>query len=257
MHLIDLLRPLPAAGYVHPKSRANPAEDGQHAASLEIAAESSTGYLSWISELVEPHLGREVLEIGAGLGTITERYAHGRDVLATDVSDECVAGLRERFSGSRNVEVAQIDIRQLGSTGKRFDSALMINVLEHIKDDAGVLGDLASLVRPGGNVVVYVPALNGLYGAWDRKVGHFRRYSKWRMRGVCQAAGLVPQELRYANMLAIPAWMIYSQMNLEADTTVSNNLSLWDRVGVPLTRAIETRVRVPIGLNLLSVLQVP
>ena len=54
-----------------------------------------------------------------------------------------------------------------------FDSAVMINVLEHIEDDVAALRTLRRLLRPGGRIVLYVPALNGLYGAYDRKVGYF------------------------------------------------------------------------------------
>ena len=45
----------------------------------------------------------------------------------------------------------------------------MVNVLEHIADDVEALRGLSRLLVPGGNVVVYVPALNGLYGALDDK----------------------------------------------------------------------------------------
>jgi hypothetical protein len=130
---------------------------------------------------------------------------------------------------------------------------VMINVLEHIEDDVGALASLRSVLNPGGNVVLYVPALNGLYGAWDRKVGHFRRYSKWRMREIAAEAGLIVGELRYVNLLAIPAWMAFSRSNIE--TTVGSSLSIWDRVGVPAGRALESRVRVPVGLNLLALLR--
>lgn len=247
------LRPGPGARFVHPRAQSAPDADGEHDAALDVADDSSPNYLRWIADLVSPHLGESVLEVGAGIGSITQRYADGRRVVASDLSDSCVAALRERFAGSSNVSVSQQDLRAIGGEAQRFQSVLMINVLEHIEDDAGTLATLRGLLEPGGSIVLYVPALNGLYGAWDRKVGHFRRYSKWRMREVALEAGLEVEELRYVNALAIPAWVAFSRTNVER--TVGRSLSLWDRTAVPITRGIEQRVRMPIGLNLLCVLR--
>lgn len=247
------VRPRPAGRYVHPKALASPELTGEHDANLDVADEQAPNYLRWISDLIAPYLGESVLELGAGVGSITELYVDGRRVVATDLSDECVAALRERFRGATNVEVAQKDLRQIGEDAERFDSIVMINVLEHIKDDVGTLKSLRSLLSSAGTVILYVPALNGLYGQWDRKVGHYRRYAKWRLHEIAREAGLRVVELRYVNMLAIPAWFVFSRTDVERTTSAS--LSIWDRTGVPLGRALEERFRVPVGLNLLAVLR--
>jgi len=250
---------LPAARYVHPKAFENGAQAGEHDHALDIASEASPNYLRWIADLCKPHLGHDVMDVGAGHGAITEHFAAGRSVLATDLSDTCVAAMRRRFAAAPNVEVQKADLRELGpeEVGRRFDSIVLINVLEHIEDDAGALAHLAGCLRPGGAFVVYVPALNGLFGPWDRKVGHFRRYSKWRLRGVAAAAGLQVVELRYVNLLAIPAWLAFSRLSMRVNEDPGTSLSLWDRTGVPLSRLIESRVRPPLGLNLLCVAQTP
>jgi 2-polyprenyl-3-methyl-5-hydroxy-6-metoxy-1,4-benzoquinol methylase len=244
-------RSQPGARYTHPKALEAPAENGAHDSALDALAENAPNYLRWITEMIEPHLGRRVLELGAGIGVITASYAAGREVVASDLSDACVAALRRRFEGEPNVAVVQHDLRQVYDSGDRFDSVVMLNVLEHIEDDVGVLSALPSVLRPGGTIVIYVPALNALYGKPDRILGHFRRYSKWRFREIAAEAGLQIVTLRYVNALAIPAWWVYSHSN--TDQTYRPALSAWDRTGVPLSRALEERVRVPVGLNLLAV----
>ena len=241
----------PGARYTHPKALEAPAENGAHDSALDALAENAPNYLGWITELIEPHLGRKVLELGAGIGVITASYAEGRDVVASDLSDGCIAALRSRFEGASNVTVVQHDLREVYDSGERFDSVVMLNVLEHIEDDVGVLSALPSVLRPGGRIVIYVPALNALYGKPDRMLGHFRRYTKWRFREIAAEAGLEIVTLRYVNALAIPAWWVYSHSN--TDLTYRPALSAWDRTGVPLSRALEARIRVPLGLNLLAV----
>jgi 2-polyprenyl-3-methyl-5-hydroxy-6-metoxy-1,4-benzoquinol methylase len=237
--------------YTHRKALEAPAENGAHNHALDVLEASAPNYVRWIADMIEPHLGHRVLELGAGIGAITHRYASGREVIASDLSDECVAALHRRFEDAPNVRVVQQDLRDVRASGERFDSVVMLNVLEHIEDDVGVLSGLSTVVQPGGRIIIYVPALNSLYGKVDRQLGHFRRYSKWRVRGIAAEAGLQIVALRYVQALAIPGWLAFSRSN--TDRTYGPSLSVWDRIGVPLSRALEKRIRVPIGLNLLAV----
>lgn len=239
--------------YVHPKAATDPSA-GRHDCGIDIASDSAPDHLRWIADLLIPYLGASTLEVGSGHGAVTQYLARGRRLVATDISDSSLSVLRSRFSQSPNVEVRYLDLRSV-DTSETFDSTVLINVLEHIHDDRGAVHSLAGLLAPGGNCLIYVPALNWLYGDFDRDVGHYRRYSKRRLAAVVREAGLRPIMLRYVNLLAIPAWVSYAskKSSLEEARSTSRKLALWNRVGVPLTRAIEHRVPPPIGLNLFCV----
>jgi 2-polyprenyl-3-methyl-5-hydroxy-6-metoxy-1,4-benzoquinol methylase len=241
----------PAARYTHPKALEAPAQNGAHDHGLDVLADSAPNYMRWIADMIEPYLGQKVLDLGAGIGAITARYAAGREVVACDRSDTCVAAMRRRFEAAPNATVIQGDLTELSDLDECFESVVMLNVLEHIEDDVGLLGSLRALLQPGGRIVIYVPALNALYGKMDRKLGHYRRYSKWRFKEIAAEAGLEIVDLRYVNALAIPAWLAFSRSN--TDRTYGPSLSIWDRTGVPVSRAIEERVRLPFGLNMLAV----
>jgi precorrin-6B methylase 2 len=249
------LRPQPATRFVHPKAQGLVHEESEHSANIDIAEDSAPNYLRWIADLCRPHLGRRVIDVGAGTGSVTERYADGREIVAVELSDWCISELERRFLDAPNVTIRQVDLRELTSDGATFDSAVMINVLEHIEDDVSALVTVSKLVHPGGRIVLYVPALNGLYGAFDRKVGHYRRYAPWRIREVVAAAGLRPLEARYVNALSIPGWLVFSRTDVDRGPTES--LTFWDRTGIPFSRLIESRVRVPLGLNVFCVAEVP
>jgi SAM-dependent methyltransferase len=246
------LRPAPAARYIHPKAAHLVDHEGDHDADLDVSSENAPNYLAWIAELCDQHLGHRVLEVGAGLGAVTAHYENGHEVVANDVSPACAQALRDRFAGHGNVRVDDSDLRVLGLQ-EQFDSVLMVNVLEHIPDDVEALRGLSQLLVPGGNIVVYVPALNGLYGPNDEKVGHYRRYSVWRLREVFREAGLDAVELRWVNLLAIPAWAAFSRGDVRPAQEIGKLLSLWDRTAVPAARFLEAHVRAPIGLNVLGV----
>ena len=250
--VVARLRPQPAGCYVHPKAEGLSGDDVADSP-LDVAEDSAPNYLRWIAALCEPHLGGRVLDVGAGTGAITEQYAEGREVTAIDASEWCVVELRRRFAQVSNVTVQKADLRGL-TVDDGFDSVVMINVLEHIQDDVTALRDLATLLSPRGRIVIYVPALNGLYGTFDREVGHFRRYAPWRMREILSAAGSRPLVLRYFNVLALPAWLVCTHTTMGKRPAAG--LTLWDRVVLPVNRSIESRIRLPFGLNLFCVAEV-
>ena len=66
-----------------------------------------------------------------------------------------------------------------------------INVIEHIADDVAALAQLRELLRPGGKLVIFVPAFPMLYSEMDRRIGHFRRYRLTALASATERAGLV------------------------------------------------------------------
>lgn len=230
-------------------------DDVAHDYSLEVANEAGRNYMQWIADRCAPHLGRRVLEVGAGHGAVTARIAPGREVVAVDLSENCVRVMRERFADAPNVEVFLGDAHDAGA-GSRFDSILMVNVLEHIVDDVGVLQSLATRLEPGGRIVIYVPALDALYSRYDRMVGHQRRYTKARLRAVAAETGFDVLELRYANLVSLPAWFLVAKV-LKKDPAEGDGLAWWDRFVIPASRLVEDRVPIPLGSNLFMVLQPP
>lgn len=243
------------SNYVHPRA----SRSGNHACSLEIADESTPNYQRWITQLCRPYIGNRVLEIGAGHGAVTRFLCEEvSDYVATDTAPECLTALESKFRDSSNVTVRKLDILS-DQIDDEFDSIIMINVLEHLLEDSEILRSLSGRLAADGKIIIYVPALNSLFGDWDDMAGHFRRYSKRQLEHVIAAAGLAVVESRYVNLLAIPAWFAFSRLGVrrkpakQPDATFGRDLQIWDRTAVPLTRWVETRVRPPIGLNVLGI----
>ena len=213
--------------------------------------DGSVRYADWIFSMIEPHLGNRVLEVGAGHGTFTERLMSERKVTATELSPRCLAVLRERFASTPQVEVAGVSIEESAGLGQ-FDSAVLVNVLEHIEDDRDALRHLVSALRPGGRVVLFVPAFEALYSDFDRRVGHHRRYRKAQLEAAVEAAGLSVVETRYVNSVGALAWWIVARQ-LRRTPTTSGLVLVYDRSVVPVLRRVEAVWRPPFGQSLLCV----
>jgi 2-polyprenyl-3-methyl-5-hydroxy-6-metoxy-1,4-benzoquinol methylase len=214
--------------------------------------EEADNYADWIYRLIRPYLGDDVLEIGAGHGELTERLRRGAHVTATDLSKRCVDELAVRFDGCNDVDVLQADVAALGTEGRTFDSVVLINVLEHIDDDDGALADLRELLKPGGRLCVFVPAFEGLYSDFDRRIGHRRRYRRSQLATTFDRAGLGVVDARYVNTVGALAWWLFSRQ-LGQVPTQRWSVRLYDKVAVPVIRNLEADRSPRFGQSLLCI----
>lgn len=249
-----ILRYSPVVDRRRPAPRRSPADFEAADAELSEALHSlgeAPNYTAWIHDLVEPHLGAEILEVGAGRGDLTERFRVGRKVTAVDLSERCLTVLRERFAHVPDVDVRRVDIAE-GFGSERYDSIVAVNVLEHIDDHVGAVRELAAALRPGGTLILWVPALEVLYSTFDHAIGHYRRYDRRTLAEVIRRAGLEPVQLRYVNAAGGIMWWVFAR-RLGAVPTQRWTVRLFDRVAMPVVRQLESRWSPPLGQSLLCV----
>jgi SAM-dependent methyltransferase len=215
--------------------------------------EDAGNYNRWLVDRGLEHVGHRVLDAGAGIGTFTEAIAEGRDVLALEPDPAFAPALRRRFAARPNVEVRACAIEELDGDDP-FDTILCFNVLEHISGDEQVLRRFCSLLRPGGSLLLLVPAHQAAYGRIDAALGHERRYGKRELAGKLGAAGLEIAHLRHVNPAGILGWFVTSRL-LRRPQLPAGPLRIYDRV-VPLLRLVD-RVPVPFGLSLWAVARRP
>jgi SAM-dependent methyltransferase len=216
-------------------------------------------YRAFQLELIRPHLGQSVLEVGAGLGEFADQLTGLDRHVVTDLDPQAVEALAARFADRPEVAARVLDLAAENpgaDLGGPVDSVLAINVLEHIEDDRGTLRELAKLVRPGGKVVMWVPAYMQLYGDFDRAVGHVRRYTPSTLTASFVAAGLDPVDVRPVNLLGGIAWWA-TVRRAGVGSPNPRLVSVYDRFVVPVTRTLERRVVPPFGQSVLGVARVP
>jgi SAM-dependent methyltransferase len=144
--------------------------------------------------------GPEVLNAGAGAGSLTLKLVDaGLRVTSTDYSPELCEWTREglrRRGAERDNPVLQSDLQRLDLPDAAFDAAVCAEVLEHLDDDAAALAELHRVLRPGGLLLVTVPANPYRYDWTDRWAGHRRRYTVGMLTDRLLAAGFVAPDVR-------------------------------------------------------------
>lgn len=216
-------------------------------------------YVAWQSRLVHRELGRRVLEVGCGVGNFTRTLLDREAVVAVDVEPACVARLRDRYAGRPNLHTVVCDVGSpefRGLAEFRPDSCVCLNVLEHTRDDTAALASMASVVAPGGAIVLIVPAFQALYGPIDRNLGHYRRYSRGSLERLARAAGLRLRKVRYSNCLGFFGWWVNAHV-LKREAQSEQQIEIFDRYLVPVLSKLEDLVPPPFGQSLLAVLERP
>ena len=131
-------------------------------------------------------------------------------------------------------------------------TVVMINVLEHVEHDEQLLAELHRILRPGGHLCIFVPALMALYSEIDRKYGHFRRYHRAELRGHMSGTGFAILKERWMDAPGALAWLIICRMLRSVDFNPVL-ARIYDTVFVPPIRFIEGIVPPPVAKNLLFI----
>jgi SAM-dependent methyltransferase len=214
--------------------------------------EGARNYNAWVASLVRPYLGDDPIEIGSGTGTYAELWlADGLGRLTvSDTDPAMVERLRSRFAEDARVAVQELDL--LDAPEARHSAIVALNVLEHIEDDVLAVTAAQRLVRPGGAVVVFVPAFPFAMSRFDRAIGHYRRYTAGHLRSVFVEAGLEVEDVTYVNAPGLLAWTVGMRL-LRMTPREGVVLRCWDRAVIPATRRLEARRRPPFGQSVLGV----
>jgi SAM-dependent methyltransferase len=142
-----------------------------------------------------------ILDAGCGTGNNLQHLArHGR-ALGVDLSFEALA-----FCRSRGVAAARAELSALPFPDGRFDCVTSLDVIYHrwVKDDAAAVREMARVLRPGGLMLLRVPALRALWGAHDEAVHSRHRYRRGEVKRLLEGAGLQVVRTTYANTVLLP-----------------------------------------------------
>ncbi len=142
-----------------------------------------------------------ILEIGCGTGHNLPMLARFGAVEAIEIDPAARTVAAERLG--RPVGDAPLPALP-GIERGAYDLVAVLDVVEHIEDDVAALAAMKTLLKPGGKILIAVPAHQWMWSAHDVVNHHHRRYSKTTLRHAIAAAGLKPEKLGYFNSLLFP-----------------------------------------------------
>jgi len=220
---------------------------------LEAMAEARN-YCRWILDFFTPYLGKRVVEIGAGTGTFSELLLSTGDLselVLFEPGANLFPLLQRRFGNDPRVHFRPTSFDPSVLDGPA-DSIVLVNVLEHVLDDDALLLQVRQSLRPGGSVLMFVPALEWNYGSLDKAFEHHRRYSKPVLKKKLLEAGFRVEQARYVNFLGIASWFFAGRV-LRRRTLGPRQVRWYDRWIIPWSFKLEEIWEPPIGQSLAAV----
>jgi len=229
--------------------------DNEGLVTLDVISKADK-FNKWMYQTIKPHCTGRILEIGSGIGNISQFFVNeGADLTLSDIREGYCSMLRKKFSSVR--QVIQLNLTDpafdhafreyLG----QFDTVFALNVVEHIEDHMLAISNCHKLLKPGGRLVILVPAYMSLYNQFDLELEHFRRYTKKVLTDVFLRNQFTIRHTQYFNFMGIFGW--YVSGKLQKNYTIpGSQMSLYNKL-VPIFKLIDKLTFNQFGLSVIVV----
>lgn len=212
--------------------------------------------LNWkkyMTSFINPHIQGRVLEVGAGLGTMTRwmnNSAHQEWILLEP--DKIMAdALNNKPDAGFNGTKFTVINGTIADATDLFDTIIYIDVLEHIEDDKTEIAKAAALLKPGGKIIILSPAFNFLFSPFDAAVGHFRRYSQKSLQHIC-GFELLKQDLRYLDTAGFFSSLL-NKLLLRQKYPSVKQIAFWDKFLIPVSMLLDRLFMYSFGKSILGI----
>lgn len=225
---------------------------------LRVIADA-VNFNNWTCDVISPFCNGKILEIGSGIGNISERFiSNNADITVSDIRSNYISFLQKKFPEleQRN-KILRMDLvdpefdNQFSHLFETFDTVFALNVIEHIEDDVLAVKNCKKLLKQSGRLVLLMPAFMWLYNTFDKELCHFRRYNRKSMISLMQHSGLTTEKTFHFNAGGIPGWYVSGKL-MHNKTIPQGQMNIFDKL-VPAFRLLDTILMKKIGLSVIGV----
>lgn len=196
-------------------------------------------YMEWVLDPFKEFLGRNVLEVGCGHGGYGQRISQQSRYTGLDLSNDLIETLKRKHPDQTFICADITDAKVIEDLkSKEYDTILCLNVLEHIEKDKEAAQAMLSVLKPGGHLILFVPAFQQLYTEMDRLAGHFRRYKVKDLDALFDKGKVRFIKTGYFNSLGGVGWFANKANKPKTlnDQSVNTQLIFFDKYLVPVAR---------------------
>ena len=227
---------------------------------LEVISDAGN-FNQWMYQTIKPYCSGNVLEIGSGIGNISTYFLNDNfEISLSDLSADYFKILENKFSGYPNLkglftfDFAEKNLEQnYPQLIGKFDTIFALNVLEHVPDHEQSIKNCLSLLKPGGKLVILVPAFQSLFNKFDVALEHERRYTPKTLKKVMDIPGFRIVHTQFFNVIGILGWYVSGKL-MQKETIPGGQMRLYDQL-VPLWKLVDWFLRPLLGLSVICVVQ--
>jgi len=232
--------------------------DDEGLETLQIISDA-VKFNDWMYETIEPFCQGKILEIGSGIGNISERFiSNNQDITLSEIRINYRTFLSDKFPlPAKEGKIVDLDLVHPQFTEiyksllNSYDTVFALNVVEHIKDDKTAIKNCNLLLKPGGTLIILVPAFQTLYNYLDKELYHYRRYTKQSLKSLFQINDIKISKSFYFNAAGIPAWFVSGR--LQKNKTIPKGQMNFFNTLVPIFKMIDMLVMKQVGLSAICI----
>lgn len=217
------------------------------------AISAANSFNEWMYDRIRPHCSGKILEIGSGIGNISEYFVRDKsNITLSDLRENYLDFLRKNFQ-NKNAKIINLDIvgpsfeDYLANLNEPYDTVFALNVIEHIERDDIAIKNIYRMLKPGGKVVILVPAYQSLYNTFDKALEHYRRYTAQTMSSVISGAGFDIEKADYFNAAGIAGWWFTGSI-MKKETIPQGQMKLYNAL-VPIFKIVDKVLMNKVGLS--------
>jgi len=196
------------------------------------AISEANNFNRWMYESIKNYCKGDILEIGSGIGNISSFFIKAKGSFSvSDIREQYRSYLKQIFP---NINVYNINIAESNFEDRypdlcnKYDTVFALNVVEHINDDKRALINMLKLLKPGGILIVLVPAYQFLYNEFDSSLEHYRRYTKNSLLRIMPPNTKVLKSW-YFNLAGIFGWLVVGKL-ARKKTIPRSNMRLYNKL---------------------------
>lgn len=201
---------------------------------------------------VKKYIGKNILEVGAGIGSFTKLYLkENQKITLSELDSKNLAALNEKFDQKKNINIKNTLLLE---TKGQFDTIMYMSVLEHIKEDTLEIKNALDKLTPGGYLIIFVPAHNKLYNAFDKAIGHFKRYEKLYFQNF-NVNENIDKKIFFIDAAGYVLYYLNKLFFKEEIYPSSIKIFIWDKLITPITIFIDFLTFYKIGKNIVCIIK--
>ncbi len=234
----------------------NPQENTGHDALKAMSL--APAFNKWMYSAISPYAKGEILEIGSGLGNISKPFLqNGSSITLSDINDYYIQHLKTKFPQLQSGKtLLSIDLQKdnfnynYADLAEKFDTVILLNVLEHLEDEATAIQNCKFFLKNKGTLIILVPAYSFLFSEMDKALNHYRRYTATQLNKIIRKEIFTIEKSFYFNAMGIGAWL-YSKL-MKYKSPPDSNMKFYDKL-TPIGKFLDKIVLNKIGLSAIVV----
>lgn len=217
--------------------------------------EQATNWKNYYLKLCSKFFGKNksVLEVGAGIGGISKFFIPNTKFANWTLIEPDPINFKTllkniKFKKIYDIKSFNLDINAFLEKSGSFDLILIADVLEHLENDQEILYKLFDKLNSSGKIIIFVPACQYLYSAFDIQIGHYRRYNFMTLNKIMPPNCKIIEK-KYIDSIGFFA-SLFNKLILKSPNPTKKQVLFWDRVLLPISIIFDKFIDFKFGKNI-------